>query len=543
MKITLSALAVFTSLLSAGISASELDITPNIVGGSETPAYSRPYQVALLMNGRQGCGGTLLSRDWVLTAAHCLDSASTSNLTVKVGAHSLSQNDGQVLRVSQIINHEQWRGANGIRSGYDIAVLRLASPADAKYTPAKLPTADIEQQYANIGNSVTVSGWGLTSNRGRPSDRLLEVALPVISNASCSSQLNYNIPSSVICGGGQGGKSACNGDSGGPYAVRVGNDFYSIGTVSWGIGCSGATAFTRTTSYLNWIQDKTGLIDPVDALPVADFDVQVSQLTAQFNDRSSDDNGIIAHAWSFGDQQGGTSNAASPSYQFSQAGNYTVSLTVTDTAQQTHTTSKLVEIGVMTTPCNGVQAWDAAQSYALGDKVSYEGFEYEATWWSQGAAPDLYSQVWKKGKACSVTTDPLPSADFSVTTSKLNATFTNLSRDNGQIVASNWSFGDGNSSTEFSPTHSYRAPGSYQVTLNVTDDQGQVSQHVETVTVTNGDTSGCNGIQPWSPSTVYTAGDKVTLNNTVYQANWWVQGENPEESGPWGAWSDVGKCL
>ncbi|KAF7769902.1 hypothetical protein PCIT_a2826 [Pseudoalteromonas citrea] len=541
MKITLSALAIFGALTSTYTSASEIDMTPNIVGGSETPAYSRPYQVALLMNGRQGCGGTLLSRDWVLTAAHCLDSASTSSLTVKIGAHSLSQNDGQVLRVSQIINHEQWRGANGIRSGYDIAVLRLASPADAKYTPAKLPTTEIERQYANIGNAVTVSGWGLTSNRGRPSDRLLEVALPVISNASCSSQLNYNIPSSVICGGGQGGKSACNGDSGGPYAVRVGNDFYSIGTVSWGIGCSGATAFTRTTSYLNWIKDKTGLNDPIDAPPVADFDVQVNQFNAQFTDRSSDDKAIASHYWQFGDSQGGTSSDVNPSYQFSQAGTYTVSLTVTDSAQQTHTTTKSVQIG-STMPCNGVTPWSATTAYALGDKVSYQGFEYEATWWSQGAAPDKYSQVWKKGSACSDTTDPAPTVEFSVTTSGLVATFSNLSRDNGQITQTNWLFGDGNSSTEFSPTHSYRAAGDYQVSLSVTDDQGQVSQVTKTVSVSNGDNTGCNGIQPWSAEQVYLAGDQATVGNIIYRANWWVQGENPTSSGPWGAWQENGKC-
>ena len=541
MKMTLSALAILSALASMTTSASAVDVSPNIVGGTETPAYSRPYQVALLMNGRQGCGGTLLSREWVLTAAHCLDSASTSNLTVKVGAHSLSQNDGQVLRVSQIINHEQWRGANGIRSGYDIAVLKLASPADAKYTPAKLPTAEIERQYASVGNAVTVSGWGLTSNRGRPSDRLLEVALPVISNANCSSQLNYNIPNSVICGGGQGGKSACNGDSGGPYAVRVGNDFYSMGTVSWGIGCSGATAFTRTTSYLNWIKNKTGLNDPIDAPPVADFDVQVNQFNAQFTDRSSDDKAIASHYWQFGDSQGGTSSDVNPSYQFSQAGTYTVSLTVTDSAQQTHTTTQSVQIG-SAMPCNGVTPWSATIAYALGDKVSYQGFEYEATWWSQGAAPDRYSQVWRKGSACSDTTDPAPTVEFSVTTSGLVATFSNLSRDNGQITQTNWLFGDGNSSTEFSPTHSYRAAGDYQVSLSVTDDQGQVSQVTKTVSVSSGDNTGCNGIQPWSAEQVYLAGDQVTVGNMIYRANWWVQGENPTASGPWGAWQANGTC-
>jgi secreted trypsin-like serine protease len=541
MKTSLSALAIFGSLASMTASASNDDMTPSIVGGIETPAYSRPYQVALLMNGRQGCGGTLLSRDWVLTAAHCLDRASTNSLTVKIGAHSMSQNDGQVLRVSQIINHEQWRGANGIRSGYDIALLKLASPADAKYTPAKLPTAEIERQYAGVGSSVTVSGWGLTSNRGRPSDRLREVALPVISNSSCSSQLNYSIPSSVICGGGQGGRSACNGDSGGPYAVKVGNDFYSIGTVSWGIGCRGATAFTRTTSYLNWIKGKTGPLDPIDAPPVADFDIQVNQFTAQFTDRSSDDQGIVAHYWQFGDSQGGTSNNANPTYQFSQAGTYNVSLTVTDSAQQTHTTSKSVQIGEPA-GCNGLTPWNSAKTYALGDKVSYQGFEYEATWWSQGAEPDKYSQVWKKGNACSNTTDPAPVVDFTVTTSGLVATFTNLSRDNGQITEVNWAFGDGTSSNEFSPTHSYRANGEYQVSLTVTDDLGQMNQFTKVVTVPSDGNKNCNGIQPWSAEQIYLAGDKATVGNVIYRANWWVQGENPATSGQWGAWKEIGTC-
>ena len=187
------------SLISAGFNtiAFENEVTPNIVGGSETTPYSRPYQVALLFNGRQGCGGTLISKDWVLTAAHCLDNASTASLTVRIGAHSIRSNDGQSIAVSQIINHEYWRGANGIRSGYDIGLLRLASPASSEYTPAKLPTQQIEQNYANVGDYVTVSGWGLTYNQGSPSDVLREVNLPVISNSSCSSQLNYSLPGSV----------------------------------------------------------------------------------------------------------------------------------------------------------------------------------------------------------------------------------------------------------------------------------------------------------------------------------------------------------
>ncbi|QTL37723.1 trypsin-like serine protease [Pseudoalteromonas viridis] len=545
MKITLLAAAVL-SLSATAVSANTVqpgstDITPSVVGGIETPAYSRPYQVALLMNGRQGCGGTLLSENWVLTAAHCLDNASTASLTVRVGAHSISRGDGDTLRVSQIIMHENWRGANGIRSGYDIAVLRLATPAASKYTPAKLPTQSIADQYAGIGDYPTVSGWGLTSNRGRPSDVLREAQLPVISNASCSSQLNFNIPGSVICGGGEGGRSACNGDSGGPYAVRVGNDFYSIGTVSWGIACSGATAFTRTTSYLDWIERKTGLKpgnpdNPTDEKPVADFSSSVSGLTVSFANRATDDNGITAYDWNFGD--GNRSSAANPRHTYAANGSYNVTLTVTDTAQQTASVSKVVSIGEP--PVCDVEAWNSTTSYALGDKVSYQGSIYEAIWWSSGAQPDVYPNVWKKLDNCDGSGDPAPVANFTVAQSGLTVTLNNTSTDNGQIVSSQWQFGDGQSASGSSVTHTYRVAGSYTIRLTVADDQGQSSTVSKTVTV--GGDDNCQGIPGWDASAVYNTGDRVAKSGVVYEAQWWVQGEDPAQSGPWGPWKTVGAC-
>ncbi|WP_234401364.1 trypsin-like serine protease [Pseudoalteromonas sp. T1lg23B] len=540
--ITLAVLGTLSSPLLIAKESTQPDVSINIVGGVETQPQSRPYQVALLMNGRQGCGGTLISQDWVLTAAHCVDNATTSGLTVRVGAHSISRNDGQTLRVSQIISHEQWRGANSIRSGYDIAVLRLASPASSQYTPAKLATREIEQQYASVGDDVTVSGWGLTSNRGRPSDVLREVDLPVISNSTCSSQLNYSIPSSVICGGGQGGVSACNGDSGGPYAVRVGNEFYSIGTVSWGIACQGASAFTRTTSYLDWIKAKTGIgnTDPDDGAPVADFDFSVDQLSVSFTDRSRDDNGIRSHSWKFGDNRGGTSTQANPTYQFSEAGTYNVQLTVTDTKGQTNTTSKQVRVTNGDDPgsCSGVEAWSALKSYALNDKVSFNGYEYKAIWWSQGAQPDMYPSVWQKGEACGDASTPV--ADFSASVSGLNVNFSNNS--SGNIVAVQWNFGDGNRSSAFAPSHTYAQAGSYQVTLSVTDSNNQTTSVTKSVSVTDGGTGDCNGINAWSSQTVYQSGELVHVNDSVYRANWWVQGEHPESSGPWGPWTRVGSC-
>lgn len=324
---------------------SNADFTPQIVGGKETVPYSRPYQVALLFNGRQGCGGTLINANWVLTAAHCLDRVSTSTVTVQVGAHSMSRRDGTNLRVSQIIMHENWRGAQGIRSGWDIALLRLASPAPASIKPAKLASAAIEAQIAGVGKMVTVSGWGLTRHQGSPSDVLREVNLPVLSNASCSSELQFGLPGSVICGGGPNGTSACNGDSGGPFAASLNGEFYSIGTVSWGNSCRGATAFTRTSSYLNWLKQKTGLNFAGNNATVAEYQHQVNGLQLDTTDLSragQHSAQIVSWHWDFGD--GHTSVQADASHQYQAPGVYNVILTVTDANGQTSSSAQLVKV-------------------------------------------------------------------------------------------------------------------------------------------------------------------------------------------------------
>ncbi len=552
--LSLSALATVAALSTTSVQAS--DVTPQIVGGSETTPYSRPYQVALLMNGRQGCGGTLISKDWVLTAAHCLDSASTSNLTVKVGAHSMSAGDGTTLRVSQIISHEYWRGASSITSGYDIAVLRLATPASSSITPAVLPTQAIADQIAGVGQYATVSGWGLTYGGSRtPSDRLREVALPILSNSSCSSELGRNVGSGVICGGGPNGTSACNGDSGGPYAVQSGGQFYSIGTVSWGRNCVGATAFTRTTAYLDWIERKTG-IKPgggggVDELPQARFSSSVNGNTVSFNNNSSDDNGVVSSNWRFGD--GNVSSLANPTHTYANAGSYTVTLTVTDTQGQTDSTAATVTIAGDSCPQLSAgpasfPTWNASTSYAIGDKVSYQGVNYEATWWSTGALPTIYTNVWKVvgtggggGDQCPDDNEA-PLASFSVSTNDLTASFNNSSSDDKAVVSNSWNFGDGTTSTSVNPSHTYATDGSYTVKLTVTDAEGLSSTTSKVVTVSSDVVvdPGCDGVTAWSQSTSYALGDIVAFQGKKYTAIWWSTGASPAVFS--NVWSLTGTC-
>lgn len=550
--LSLSALAATLALCSTSVQASE--VTPQVVGGSETTPYSRPYQVALLMNGRQGCGGTLISKDWVLTAGHCLDSASTSNLTVKIGAHSMSAGDGTTHNVSQIISHENWRGANNITSGYDIAVLRLATPASSSITPASLPTQAIADQIATVGQYVTVSGWGLTYGGSRtPSDKLREVALPVISNSSCSSQLGANLDSGVICGGGPNGTSACNGDSGGPYAVQSGGKYYSIGTVSWGKNCVGATAFTRTTAYLSWIERKTGVKPDdgtvVDEAPEARFSSSVNGNTVSLSNNSTDDKGIASSSWSFGDAT--SSSATNPTHTYDNAGSYTVTLTVTDTKGQTDSTAASIIIAGDTCPSFATSAqvypaWSVSSSYVIADKVSHQGINYEATWWSTGAVPTIYTNVWKvigdDGDNQCPDENEAPIASFSVSTNELTASFNNSSSDDNAVVSNSWNFGDGVTSSAANPTHTFTTDGSYTVVLTVMDGES-LSSTASKVVVVSGDVivdPGCNGVAAWSSSTSYALGDIVSYNGKKYDAIWWSTGASPEIFS--NVWTLTGVC-
>jgi PKD repeat protein len=535
------------------ISSFDTGVTTKIVGGNQTTPNSRPYQVALLMNGRQGCGGTLIGAQWVLTAAHCLDNASTSSLTVRVGAHSIRANDGETIRVSQIITHQNWRGASGIQSGYDIGVLRLASPASSSITPASLPTQAIGDQIAGVGQYVTVSGWGLTYNQGSPSDTLREVALPVLSNSSCSSELGSNVGNGVICGGGPNGTSACNGDSGGPFAAKSNGKFYSIGTVSWGKGCVGATAFTRTTAYLDWIEQQTGIkpegTTPPNEFPVARFSSSVTGNLVYFTNSSTDDGGIASSRWLFGD--GSSSTSANPSHNYTNAGSYTVTLTVTDTAGQANSTSATVTIGAdecpSVTTLGSYATWSASSSYALGDKVSFQGKNYEAIWWSTGASPAVYSNVWKvigsddgTGTECP-DENSAPVASFSTSVNELTATFSNASTDDKAVVSYSWNFGDNTTSTLQNPSHSYTTDGSYTVTLTVADAEGLSNSTSRSVTVESGSVdTGCDGIASWSSTASYAFGDVVAYNGTKYSSIWWSTGARPDVFS--NVWTANGVC-
>ncbi|XP_077267757.1 chymotrypsin-1-like [Temnothorax americanus] len=222
----------------------------HIVGGSDAPPGKFPYQVSLRKNGRHSCGGSIINKYTILTAAHCITSyrnnpGALRSLTVHAGTNLLSES-GSVYRVKQAIPHSNF---DSMGLSNDIGVLILTTPIE--YTqyiqPIPLATSDIAPE----GSSCTLSGWGRTSLNGRVPNNLQEIELSVHSQAKCR-QRHGNVLSSHICTLTRAGEGACHGDSGGPLVARG----VQIGVVSFGLPCARGSpdVFTRVSSFTTWIR-------------------------------------------------------------------------------------------------------------------------------------------------------------------------------------------------------------------------------------------------------------------------------------------------
>ena len=301
------------------------------------------------------------------------------------------------------------------------------------------------------------------------------------------------------------------------------------------------------------VTDNGGLTDSTDQTvsvnldnipPISNFTYLTSDLEVTFTDSSSDTDGSVdSWSWDFGD--GNSSSSQNPVHNYVTDGNYTVTLTVTDDQGATNPSSQTVTVeNTSGTVSGGFTETDVSPangeilSYTIEVPAGATSLEVdisggtgnadlainfgstpsrtdndclevgagnthsceitnpaEGTWFivvrgasaSSGVELNAY---WFAVAAGNIT----PAADFTFSTADLEASFTDASSDSdGTIVAYDWDFGDGNTSTSSDPINLYATAGTYSVNLTVTDDEGATDTSTQSVTVSEAGTGTSGG--------------------------------------------------
>ncbi|CAN9509073.1 unnamed protein product [Ophioblennius macclurei] len=262
---TVCVLLLSAGLTRTGSNAQDCGVAPlntRIVGGGDAPAGAWPWQVSIHLSNFHICGGTVISEQWVLTAAHCILSPDASEYILYFGrATQAGINPNEVSRtLSQIITHPNY---NNTLFNNDVALMRLRNPVT--YTDYIRPVclASNSSQFHN-DTSCWATGWGRTEQDVPlpPSSPLQEVQIPVVGNNQCTCTYipaeEAVITGQMICAG-EENRGVCQGDSGGPLQCQQSSSWIQAGIASFGIPCARGfpEVFSRVSEFQDWIAEQT----------------------------------------------------------------------------------------------------------------------------------------------------------------------------------------------------------------------------------------------------------------------------------------------
>ncbi|XP_062311603.1 mast cell protease 1A-like [Osmerus eperlanus] len=239
---------LLTALLShqglTGVSRTE------IINGQKAGRSLFPFMASVQNNLKPSCGGVLIQKNFVLTAAHC----DKGNLSVVLGSHNIGENSKGAVRfaVERKCIHPSFKN---VKTGNDIMLLKLSK----KVKPIKVARIPTKPRAVGANIRCHLAGWGATETSVRAVDDLRVVNVSTVDLDVCRKQwqdVGLSLPDNVVCAGGYKSKNgACQGDSGGPL-VCAGE---VVGVVSFNMkkNCDYPNVpniHTQVSSFLSWIR-------------------------------------------------------------------------------------------------------------------------------------------------------------------------------------------------------------------------------------------------------------------------------------------------
>ncbi|KAG8450159.1 hypothetical protein GDO86_002694, partial [Hymenochirus boettgeri] len=221
-------------------------VESRIVGGAPASSGDWPWQVLVVFQTGRGigvCGGSIINKNWILTAAHCVYGLTSipSAFRVFVGILSFPTNYSGSYTVERVLIHPEF---DTTTYNNDIGLLKLTVSLVFNNTVAPVCLPNPGMPWTS-GQKCWISGWGTTSESGSLSSPLRAATVPLVDSKICSQDYaNFGssaITSSMICAGiSTGGVDTCQGDSGGPLVTKTNSLWWLMGDTSWGEGCARA---------------------------------------------------------------------------------------------------------------------------------------------------------------------------------------------------------------------------------------------------------------------------------------------------------------
>jgi len=237
----------------------------------------------------------------------------------------------------------------------------------------------------------------------------------------------------------------------------------------------------------------------IEASPSPCFVADINYLQVAFSSECSQNIGNATYLWNFGD--GSSSNDENPSKTYITAGDYIVSLTITDNRGNEFKETKTISVVHEPEPCievtlnyttvqfssdcsqhtnNVTYTWDFGDGNNSDEENPLHTYSSEGEYDVSLTITDDNGNDYKVLKKIIISTDPIPC--FEVDTDYLIAAFSSECSENTSNATYSWDFGDGNVSDEKNPSNTYIAPGEYTITFTITDN-GNEFEVTQTVTI------------------------------------------------------------